>query len=328
MLGAVQGSAADRYGTSISGATSVESVYIVEGINTSDTGFGGLSSNLPNEFVAETEVITGGYNAELGRSTGGVVNVVTKSGSNELRGSVFGTIRPGALIAGAKVIEREGSSIDKQDRSRLRVGPGRGGGRPDHQGPALVPRRVQPGGAAADPDAPRAIGGRPRSGRDPGHRSGHGVCGPRAGLAARGQDGARDLLYTAKINGAVTLSHQFQISAFGNPRTGQQPVGVVRNPAFQKLDLYDGAYDLAAKWTSKLNDGKTQIDAVLGFHRQISKQTPLAGQAVSFAGYQFTRSLYDFADLEGESAIARCNDGSADDPYPMIQNRPVVNYSS
>ena len=61
--------------------------------------YGGLSSNLPNEFIQETEVITGGYNAEYGRATGGIVNVVTKQGSNEFHGSVFGYYQPGALVA-------------------------------------------------------------------------------------------------------------------------------------------------------------------------------------------------------------------------------------
>jgi hypothetical protein len=86
-------------------------VYVVEGINTTDTAYGGLSSNLPNEFISETEVITGGYNAEFGRATGGIVNVVTKTGSNEFHGSVFGYFQPGSFISDAKVIPREGGSI-------------------------------------------------------------------------------------------------------------------------------------------------------------------------------------------------------------------------
>ncbi|HUH04601.1 MAG TPA: carboxypeptidase-like regulatory domain-containing protein, partial [Kofleriaceae bacterium] len=64
VLGAAAGSQGDLYGVSFSGSTSVENVYIIEGINTTDPAFGLLSSNLPNEFVRETEVITGGYNAE------------------------------------------------------------------------------------------------------------------------------------------------------------------------------------------------------------------------------------------------------------------------
>ena len=115
VLGSAAGSQGDTYGTSIAGATSAENVFVVEGINTTDTGFGGISSNLPNEFIQETEVISGGYNAEFGRATGGIVNVVTKQGSNELRGSVYGYFKPGALYSAAERIQREGSSIDFAD---------------------------------------------------------------------------------------------------------------------------------------------------------------------------------------------------------------------
>jgi hypothetical protein len=44
--------------------------------------------------MQEVQVKTGGYEAEYGESTGGVINVVTKSGSNNLRGSVFGYSHP------------------------------------------------------------------------------------------------------------------------------------------------------------------------------------------------------------------------------------------
>src|SRR4051812_36181704 len=111
VVGAAAGAQGDNFGVSFAGSTSLENVYIVEGINTTDTAKGFLSSNLPNEFISETEVITGGYNAEYGRATGGIVNVVTKQGSNELKGSVFSYVQPGALIADAKTIQREGGSI-------------------------------------------------------------------------------------------------------------------------------------------------------------------------------------------------------------------------
>ncbi|HKO56703.1 MAG TPA: hypothetical protein VJ276_12570, partial [Thermoanaerobaculia bacterium] len=42
------------------------------------------------EFIREVEVKTGGYEAEYGRSTGGIINVITKSGGNQLTGDVFG----------------------------------------------------------------------------------------------------------------------------------------------------------------------------------------------------------------------------------------------
>src|SRR5262249_34838113 len=64
VLGVAPGAQADFYGTSLGGATSLENAYVIEGINTTDTGFGLLATNLPTEFVLETEVITGGYGAE------------------------------------------------------------------------------------------------------------------------------------------------------------------------------------------------------------------------------------------------------------------------
>ena len=90
VMGAAAGAQGDRYGVSFAGATSAENTYVVEGLNTTDTGFGVLSSNLPNEFVQETEVITGGYNAEFGRATGGSSTWSPSQGSNEFHGSVFG----------------------------------------------------------------------------------------------------------------------------------------------------------------------------------------------------------------------------------------------
>ena len=86
--------------------------------NNNGSAFGGLSANLPNEFIQETEVISGGYNAEYGRATGGIINVVTKTGSNEFHGSVFGYYQPGALVSAAKTVQHEGGSIDSADTGR------------------------------------------------------------------------------------------------------------------------------------------------------------------------------------------------------------------
>jgi hypothetical protein len=68
---------------SFGGASVAENAYYVNGLNVTDfrNGLGG--STIPFEFYKEFQVKTGGYSAEFGRSTGGVVNAVTKSGSNE-----------------------------------------------------------------------------------------------------------------------------------------------------------------------------------------------------------------------------------------------------
>ena len=94
-LGAAAGSQNDGLGVSFSGSSSLENQYYVDGVNTTGLSYGTVGSAVLNDFIQEIEVITGGYNAEYGRATGGVVNVVTKSGSNELAGSVFAYFTPG-----------------------------------------------------------------------------------------------------------------------------------------------------------------------------------------------------------------------------------------
>lgn len=73
------------------GASSApENNYIIDGLSTTDPRFGTSGTNLTMNFVQEVQVMTGGYDAEFGRSTGGVFNVITKSGGNSFSGDVFG----------------------------------------------------------------------------------------------------------------------------------------------------------------------------------------------------------------------------------------------
>ncbi len=51
------------------------------------------------ENVEEMQLMTGAYSAEFGRAAGGVINVITRSGTNELRGALMGMIRPSTWIA-------------------------------------------------------------------------------------------------------------------------------------------------------------------------------------------------------------------------------------
>jgi hypothetical protein len=75
---------------SIYGSTSAENLWLVDGVNSTNVIKGFQGKDINNEFVQEVEVKTGGYQAEYGRNTGGVVNVITKSGGNEFHGGAFG----------------------------------------------------------------------------------------------------------------------------------------------------------------------------------------------------------------------------------------------
>ncbi|RME50926.1 MAG: hypothetical protein D6795_09160, partial [Deltaproteobacteria bacterium] len=68
---------------------SPENNFLVDGVNVTDPAFGTQGTAVNMDFVQEIEVKTGGYEPEFGRATGGVVNVVTKSGGNEFEGDVF-----------------------------------------------------------------------------------------------------------------------------------------------------------------------------------------------------------------------------------------------
>ncbi|HQL31549.1 MAG TPA: TonB-dependent receptor, partial [Thermoanaerobaculales bacterium] len=72
----------DQQLVSIGGASVGENSYQINGLNITNFRNGVGSSWVPFEFVDEVQVKTGGYEAEFGRSTGGVVNMVTKSGTN------------------------------------------------------------------------------------------------------------------------------------------------------------------------------------------------------------------------------------------------------
>ena len=83
--GTVRGDAAFGNLASFGGSSVAENAYYVNGFNISNS-FKSLNfGQVPFEAIAEQQVKTGGYGAEFGRSTGGVINLVTKRGSNEFQ---------------------------------------------------------------------------------------------------------------------------------------------------------------------------------------------------------------------------------------------------
>jgi hypothetical protein len=93
----VPGAKADSFGVSVAGASSPENKYMVDGLNVGNPGYGTIGTSLSTEFVKEVDVLTGGYMPEYGRTTGGTISAVTKSGSNDFHGGAFGYWAPGAL---------------------------------------------------------------------------------------------------------------------------------------------------------------------------------------------------------------------------------------
>jgi len=74
-------------GISVYGSSAQESSYIIDGVNTTSIDTGRPSTNINYDLIDKIEVKTGGYNAEFGGAQGAVVNVTTKTGSNDFEGT-------------------------------------------------------------------------------------------------------------------------------------------------------------------------------------------------------------------------------------------------
>jgi len=73
-------------GISIDGATAGENRFIIDGIETTNPQSGMQGKRMSLDFVQEVQVKSSGYAAEYGGSTGGVINVISRSGSNDFHG--------------------------------------------------------------------------------------------------------------------------------------------------------------------------------------------------------------------------------------------------
>jgi hypothetical protein len=93
---------------SFGGSSVAENAYYVNGFNLTDfrTGLGG--GTVPFEFYDQFEVKTGGYGAEFGRSTGGVINATTKSGSNTFHAGANVYFEPNAFRSKTPMTSKNG----------------------------------------------------------------------------------------------------------------------------------------------------------------------------------------------------------------------------
>ena len=73
-------------GISIDGASAAENKWYLDGIDTTNLRTGVSATPFLTDFISEVQVKSSGYAAEFGGATGGVVSIISKSGSNQFRG--------------------------------------------------------------------------------------------------------------------------------------------------------------------------------------------------------------------------------------------------
>jgi hypothetical protein len=265
---------------SIGGATGLENIYIVNGMNVTGLRYGNLESgapslgggtNLPTEFLTQIDVSSGGYNAEFGGALGGVVNVVLKSGSNEFHGSAFASWAPYWLSADPKVVPVLGSSLagvhkpDFDDRIGLEVG-----------GPLIKDKLFFWAGLAPQITDSHVL-------RYTYPTDANGVMKLSPDDTQRLNETRRTYSYAATLNFIVKPEHKLEVSVFGTPSFNNQlrilpginefqaafPGPDGNGPAtWAQERLTKTNTDASAHWTSKLFDRKWQIEAIGGFHSE------------------------------------------------------------
>jgi len=86
-----------QYSPQINGGNGRNVNYQIDGGDNNDDTVGGLLQLFPLEAIQEFNFVTQRYKAEYGRSNGGVMNIVTKSGTNQMRGSWFTNFRDDSI---------------------------------------------------------------------------------------------------------------------------------------------------------------------------------------------------------------------------------------
>jgi outer membrane receptor protein involved in Fe transport len=242
----VSNSGVGKANPSVGGASGLENNYIVDGVNITNTGygavgsysivFGSLGAGVTTDFIKETQVKTAGFEAEYGMSTGGVVNVVTQSGTNSIHGSLYGYLRPPQFEGDWKQLETTRGTVNQSGSRNADFGITLGG-------PIMKDKLFFFG--AFNPQYQRATFIAPQN-----KNSAGAFTFPLAALGEVDRD-RRILGYAGKLTWQMTSNHRLDISAFGDPshgdmgpqRAGNLALGG-QNPAnpqgFSELKKYGG----------------------------------------------------------------------------------------
>lgn len=89
---------AEAPNVSINGQNSLYTNYLIDGFDNNEQFLGGMKFDVPIGVAQNVAVLTNSYSAEYGRTANGIINITTKSGTNDLKGEVFYTLRPGSAI--------------------------------------------------------------------------------------------------------------------------------------------------------------------------------------------------------------------------------------
>ena len=268
--GVTSGGGTGTANPSISGGTGLENLYVADGVNITDGGFGGigvysrlygsLSSGINLSFVKEVQVKTGGFEAQYGKSTGGIVQIVTKSGGSAYHGVIGGYFAPSTFEATRRFTDdfQQGSQNQRFNlqgkvvhQSNYDADAEFGGYVPHFKDKLFFFGSFNPQWNA-DQDQLAQF-------RNPSDLGTAGLAGPTQTFLGNRDVAVRVLSYAAKLTFKLSDKHQFESSVFGDPTYGDNspngPAGgglVTANPTtFDKLQY--GTRNFVVRYNGSLS---------------------------------------------------------------------------
>jgi hypothetical protein len=255
----------DRYGLAMRGSGSPEGNYVIDGVNATDPLVGTLGMKLLQDFIQEIEVKTGGYQAEYGRASGGIINVVTKSGGNDVHGSVFFNWSPFELPRRRLIFG--GTTIAGEETQRYSLDFGAEIG-----GPIVRDRLWFFFGAAPQLNAlyeDRLIQARIDDGTGAPLLDGNGVPVLREVARKRYLQTETSLQFASKLTWLVSQDHTLALAAFGNPTRSSGARGAFGgNEGAFLWEERTGSTAVSLRYGGKLLRKTLLVEGTVGYYRQ------------------------------------------------------------
>jgi hypothetical protein len=261
---------------SISGASGLENQYIIDGVNATDTGYGAfgvwstaygsLGTGVNFDFVQEIQIKSGGFEAQYGQATGGVVNIVTRSGSNAVHGAVYAYLAPAFAEAGYKQVNdlRTGApQAEIHSRHAYDIGFNVGG--PFIKNKLFWYGSFDPSFSTRDRLAPK-------------------------GFALRDQGiipwDSRSYNWVGKLNYEISPNHHIEGTAFGDPSRDPMTIHATlsRNDQDNRSSLLYGSRNWAVKYNA-LFGPKTVFTAQFAWNHTYFFETPEKPDLFSVRNY-------------------------------------------